>query len=224
MSTKLSGFVDGSANLLHSIGVPGSAAVAIMGVLVASFAGTTMDTACRLQRYVIQDLAGGVADRATGGTALHRIARALAGRHVATTVAVVSALAIAALPGVATPQSFFEANRGGGGWDWLMKYGGTGGMILWPLFGATNQLLAGMALMVVTFSLWRRGVAWWFVAVPAVFMLSVPLVAMVMLVRQTFASESPGVTVLVIGVATVALQLWMMAEAAMALSPFASRK
>ena len=32
-------------------------AVAIMGVLVASFAGTTLDTACRLQRYVIQELA-----------------------------------------------------------------------------------------------------------------------------------------------------------------------
>jgi hypothetical protein len=30
--------------------------VALMGVLVASFAGTTMDTACRLQRYVIQEL------------------------------------------------------------------------------------------------------------------------------------------------------------------------
>jgi carbon starvation protein len=51
-------FVDGSANILVSIGLPVSWAVALMGVMVASFAGTTLDTACRLQRYVIEELAG----------------------------------------------------------------------------------------------------------------------------------------------------------------------
>ena len=49
--------MDGSANFLKAMSVPASVAVAIMGVLVASFAGTTLDTACRLQRYVIQELA-----------------------------------------------------------------------------------------------------------------------------------------------------------------------
>ena len=33
---------------------------------------------------------------------------------------------------------------------------GKGGMLLWPLFGATNQLLAGFAFLVTAFYLWRR--------------------------------------------------------------------
>ena len=50
-------FVDGAANLLKGVGLKPEAAVALMGVFVASFAATTLDTACRLQRYVVQELA-----------------------------------------------------------------------------------------------------------------------------------------------------------------------
>src|SRR5690606_3912253 len=56
LAATVGAFVEGSANFVKSLGVSGSVAVALMGVLVASFAGTTMDTACRLQRYVIQEL------------------------------------------------------------------------------------------------------------------------------------------------------------------------
>ena len=48
----------GSANMIESIGLSHALAVAIMGVFVASFAATTLDSACRLQRYVIAELAG----------------------------------------------------------------------------------------------------------------------------------------------------------------------
>ncbi|MDW8310550.1 MAG: carbon starvation CstA family protein, partial [Verrucomicrobiales bacterium] len=58
-------FVDGAANFLKAIGIPGGVAVALMGVLVASFAGTTMDTACRLQRYVVQELAEALAAKSS---------------------------------------------------------------------------------------------------------------------------------------------------------------
>ena len=57
LAAKVGAFVDGSANFLKAISIPAEIAVAIMGVLVASFAGTTLDTACRLQRYVVQELA-----------------------------------------------------------------------------------------------------------------------------------------------------------------------
>ena len=57
LGVKVSAFVDGAANFLKAMGIPESIAVALMGVLVASFAGTTLDTACRLQRYVVQELA-----------------------------------------------------------------------------------------------------------------------------------------------------------------------
>jgi hypothetical protein len=57
LANTVGAFVEGAANFIKSMGVSGAVAVALMGVLVASFAGTTMDTACRLQRYVIQELA-----------------------------------------------------------------------------------------------------------------------------------------------------------------------
>ncbi|MEM6260198.1 MAG: carbon starvation CstA family protein, partial [Planctomycetota bacterium] len=57
LATKVGAFVDGSANFLKAMGIPAGIAVALMGVLVASFAGTTLDTACRLQRYIVQELA-----------------------------------------------------------------------------------------------------------------------------------------------------------------------
>ena len=56
--TAIGAFVVGSGNFLEAMGINHSMATALMGVLVASFAGTTLDTATRLQRYVVQELAG----------------------------------------------------------------------------------------------------------------------------------------------------------------------
>ncbi len=39
----------------------------------------------------------------------------------------------------------------------LTQAGGKGGLVLWPLFGTTNQLLAGVTLLVVTVWLRRKG-------------------------------------------------------------------
>ena len=52
------------------------------------------------------------------------------------------------------------------------------GLILWQLFGTTNQLLAGLALLAITIYLLRRGKPIVFTAVPMVFMLVSTLTAM----------------------------------------------
>ena len=57
LKAKVSAFVDGGGNFLTSLGIPLKMSIAIMAVLVASFAATTLDTATRLQRYVIHELA-----------------------------------------------------------------------------------------------------------------------------------------------------------------------
>lgn len=57
LGAKIGAFVEGSAQLIMALGVPETIAIAIMGVMVASFAGTTLDTATRLQRYVIAEIA-----------------------------------------------------------------------------------------------------------------------------------------------------------------------
>jgi len=192
LKQKVGAFIDGGANFLHSYGIPLDLAIGIIAVLVASFAATTLDTATRLQRYVIQEIA--VATRL----------KPLTNRYAATGLAVALGCAMAMLPAPG-------------------KAMGTGGLILWPLFGATNQLLAGLAFMVTFFYLWRRGVPAWFIAVPACIMLVMPVWALGWKMfnpdgwwfTATWATEQGRWQFVLfgIGIATIALQVWMIVEA-----------
>ncbi|MFA5101196.1 MAG: carbon starvation protein A [Candidatus Omnitrophota bacterium] len=56
--------------------------------------------------------------------------------------------------------------------------------IIWPVFGATNQLLAGLALMVVAVWLKKNGKPVWFVVLPMIFMLAMTSWALVIVVLQ----------------------------------------
>jgi carbon starvation protein len=92
---------------------------------------------------------------------------------------------------------------------------GNGGMILWPLFGATNQLLAGLAFLVTAFYLWRRGKPIRYIAIPMVVMLLMPVWG---LGWQMFNSQSGWLikgnyTLLAFGAAIMALQAWIVLEA-----------
>ena len=194
-------FVDGSSNFLKALGMSAATATALMGVFVASFAGTTLDSACRLQRYVVQELAGTIAPR--GARGLDPLAW-LRGRDGGTLVAVVTAAFIAAIP----PP----------GKAWAIANAGQGGLILWPLFGATNQLLGGLSFLVVTFYLWRRRTPVWFLVVPMIFMLIVPGWAMVWQVfiggpdNPSWLSQGNWLLVS-IALVTMLLELWMIVEA-----------
>jgi carbon starvation protein len=202
LGAKVGNFVDGSANFLQAMGIGSTTAVALMGVLVASFAGTTLDTACRLQRYVVQELAGTFLreKNAASVSTLHP-ARWLSGRHGATVFAVVLAAFVAALP---VP-----------GQTWSWESAGKGGLILWPMFGATNQLLGGLAFLVVVFWLRRRGLSAWFAVLPMVFMLILPAWAMALQVPDWLAPAegSRNWVLIVIALATLALETWLVIEA-----------
>ena len=56
LGSKVAAFVYGAANMIEAAGIPHNVALAIMGVFVASFAGTTMDTATRIERYALTEL------------------------------------------------------------------------------------------------------------------------------------------------------------------------
>ena len=56
LGSKLGAFIHGSANILQSYGIPAKIAMAVMSVFVVSFASTTIDTATRIQRYVVVEL------------------------------------------------------------------------------------------------------------------------------------------------------------------------
>jgi carbon starvation protein len=200
----ISAFVVGAANFLEAMGVNHTMATALMGVLVASFAGTTIDTATRLQRYVVQELAGTVdarwAPRAGAtipGPWWRQPLRWLRTPHGATLFAVGTAFGLALFPKPGDP------------WTWATI--GKGGLILWPLFGATNQLLAGLSFLVVAFWLWRRGLPSWVCAVPAVVMLLTPAWALWHDLQRWFGAGQyllAAIAVIVLG-----LQAWVMVEA-----------
>ena len=181
---KVGAFIDGGANFLTALAIPKQFAAAIIAVLVACFAATTLDTATRLQRYVVQEL--GASLRITP----------LTNKYVATLIAVAAGLAVAMIKGPGRPP-------------------GSGGMILWPLFGATNQLLAGLALMVTAFYLWRRNKPIVFVAVPMVLMVAMPAWAMLWNLFNPDSGWWQNEKYLLVGfgLAILGLQAWMVAEA-----------
>lgn len=55
---------------------------------------------------------------------------------------------------------------------------------IWPVFGATNQLLAGLALLVVAIWLKKKGKPVWFVILPMIFMLAMTLWALFIVIKQ----------------------------------------
>ena len=57
LGSKLTAVVEGIANIISSLGIPKSIGIVIMGVFIASFAGTTLDTSTRIQSYIIRELA-----------------------------------------------------------------------------------------------------------------------------------------------------------------------
>jgi carbon starvation protein len=177
LGSKVAAFVDGSANMINSLGIPKGFALVIMGVFVASFAGTTLDTATRIQRYVIAELFGNLN------------ITALANRYVATAIAVGSALLLAFATGA----------------------GGAGALKLWPLFGATNQALAALALIIITLYLHTKGgLKWMFTGLPAIFMAVMTIWAVIM--NQVDFLGAHNTLLTVINVCILIVSVWIVVE------------
>ncbi|MFB0551708.1 MAG: carbon starvation protein A [Phycisphaerae bacterium] len=178
LSDKIAPVVIGAANMMGKLGIPEAIGITLMGVFIASFAGTTLDTSTRIQRYVISELATDL-----------RIPF-LANRWVATSFAVLTAAGLAFATGA----------------------DGKGAMVLWPLFGSANQLLAALALLLVTLYLKRKGGLKFIVtAVPCLIMLVITNWAMVKN-EMSFINKADWLLV-IIGGGIFALALWMTIEA-----------
>jgi len=93
--------------------------------------------------------------------------------------------------------------------------GKSAGLALWQLFGSTNQLLAGLALLVVSlYLIERRRIALPYL-IPMLFMIITTVIAMANKLR-TYAAEG-NTTLLVVGGIISFIAVWLAFEAVLAL-------
>ncbi len=177
LGSKINAFVVGSANMVEALGIPVGITITIMGVFVASFAGTTLDTATRIQRYVISEICSDLK------------INSLTGRYPATIIAVGTAMWLA-----------FATGASGGG-----------ALKLWPLFGAVNQVLAALALTIITLYLKSKGGLKWLVAgIPAIFMAIMTIWGVI--ANQTQFLGANNMLLSVINGAILILAIWIVIE------------
>ena len=175
----LANFVQGAGTVVSAVGIPLEVAKVFVATVAVGFALTTLDTGARLIRYNLQELG-----HATG-------ARILSHPYLATglSVGLIGFFALLKAPDPVTGQ---------------MRSIGT---ILWQLFGASNQLLAGLALLVVTLYLRSLGRPTWFTGVPMAFMLAATLTALGLSLRDFWVQGNMvlfGFTLAILGLA-----LWL---------------
>ena len=176
LSASIEAFVLGSSRFLGGVGVPVEFAKTMMSVLIISFAATSLDTATRIQRYVIAEVGE------TSGIGL------LKQSWVAAGLAVLSALFLM-----------------------LIDQGGKGGLVLWPLFGAANQMLAALILIVVSVYLIKNKKSATPYIIPLVFLLIVTLFGLAFNLSQFINSQN----YLLASLSAVLLitELWIVIEA-----------
>ncbi|GAK03822.1 carbon starvation protein A [Geomicrobium sp. JCM 19037] len=180
----LTNFIMGAGVLASGLGIPEGMAQTIVAVIVISFAATTLDTAVRLMRYIISEIAA------------EYKAYALTKKHVATSIAVGSSALLVLIPG---------DDRGFG----------AGGYLLWPLFGTSNQLLAGIALLLITIWLRRLGRNYLVTLIPMIFLLVMTMYAMILQITTEWLFTRPDGDLLlfVLGSIIFVFAAWICIEA-----------
>ncbi|RLQ90861.1 carbon starvation protein A [Planomicrobium sp. Y74] len=117
-------------------------------------------------------------------------------KHVATTIAVVASAALVLIP--EGPNGF-----------------GSGGYLLWPLFGTSNQLLAGISLLLISIWLRQLGRSYVITIVPMIFLMFMTLWAMFQQVFLQWAwyAAAPNMLLFVFGAIIFVFALWIIITA-----------
>lgn len=162
---------DGMAGFLAHLGVPAAAGRHLALLALSTFLLTTLDTCTRLARFALEEFFG--LDRARAAV-----------RWGATLASVVPPAVL-----VFTP---FRNAAGETIAAW---------QAIWPVFGATNQLLAGLALLAVSIWLRRTGRNHLVTTVPMIFMITMTVTALLQI------AWANGPASLVGGIASLLLAL-----------------
>ncbi|EMJ90822.1 carbon starvation protein A [Leptospira alstonii] len=187
LAPQVGAYIYGTGRFLAQIGIPESFGQGFIALIVISFALTSLDSATRLLRYNIEEIAE--------STRISWIQTSVGNRYVSSLIAC-AAIGIFA---------FMEIEQ-----DGKKK---PAGLALWKLFGTTNQLLAGLALLVVTVFLLKSKKNVKVSFIPMLFVLSVTLWAMIRNFLDFLTGPSPNLLLAAVGGTLIVLTLWLLAEA-----------
>ncbi|MBN2035941.1 MAG: carbon starvation protein A [Chitinispirillaceae bacterium] len=134
-------FAAGIAQFATQFGLPAKAGMTFGALAISAFMLTTLDTATRLGRFAWQEL---FLHREGGQEKAPSPATTVLRNRFFGTLIVVSLAAVLVFTG--------------------------GGMSIWPVFGASNQLLAALTLLVVTLILVKKRANFWVSLLPMIFM------------------------------------------------------
>ena len=148
-------YANGIGHFLTSFGIPHRFGAHFGLLALSTFLLTTLDTCTRLCRYIVQEALGWDKNDAKS-------------RILATAVTLI-------LPAYLVFVTYTHPETGQVLPAWRA---------VWPVFGATNQLLAALALLAVTVWLKRTGRTWAFTGLPMVFMLVMTMTALGRLVFE----------------------------------------
>ncbi|MDH7500633.1 MAG: carbon starvation CstA family protein, partial [candidate division NC10 bacterium] len=162
----------GIGKFLSVFGIPANLGFAIGLLALSTFILTTLDTATRLGRYMLQELFG------------------LEGKNIR----YLTSLVVLILPTLFVLITLRDA-AGNPVPAWK---------IIWPVFGATNQMLAGLVLLAVTVWLKKTGRKFYFTLLPMVFMMVMTLGALAILISQ-YKWSLVGIIALVLFVLAILL-------------------
>ena len=156
-----------------------------MTVLVISFAATTLNTATRIQRFIIAEI----------GTTIS--IRLLQNCYIATILALFPSL-------ILTMWNVQNINTGEitrAGWA------------LWPIFGASNQMLVALTLMILSLYFFLRKKSVLPLVLPFLFITVITLTALILKIQEFWGTNRP---LAIISIILFVFVLWMLAEGCVA--------
>ena len=178
---KATAFVLGGGALIQQLGFSASISNTLIAVLVIAFAATTLDTVTRIQRFVLSEI----------GSATK--INFLQNRYFSTLLAIIPAL-ILSLLNINDPSTGTS-----------MKIG----WVLWPIFGMSNQLLAGLTLMVLNIYFFKKNKSILPIFIPMVFIFIITLISLFLKLIDFY---NENMILFVINAILIYLILWMIYE------------
>jgi len=159
-ATPVGLFASGLSSFTARIGLNPEVGMTFFALTIAAFLLTTLDTATRLTRFAWQEL---FLPREGSGKKVGVVSKGVSNPVLATGVVVLLSSYLA-----------FSGNA----WD------------IWPVFGASNQMLAALTLLIVTLYLVRKRANFWVALIPMLFMSTVTVWALVQLFQRNWGSNT----------------------------------